>query len=72
MSEKFVAGLVLCFYFICGGFLLRQELKNKATEQRMALLLIELEDLQKRERITAQDVMNLEKLLQRGTNESNK
>lgn len=72
MNEKFVAGMVLVFYFFCGGFLLRQELKNKATEQRMTLLLIELEDLQKRERITAQDVMILEKLVTEGNNESNK
>lgn len=72
MNERFVAGLVLFFYFFCGGFLLRQELKNKATEQRLSLMLIELEDLQKRERITAQDVVFLEKLVIEGNDESNK
>lgn len=72
MSEKFVAGLVLFFYIFCGGFLLRQELKNKAIEQKQSLILAELEDLKKRERITAQDVVFLEKLVTEGKNESNK
>lgn len=72
MSEKFVAGMVLCFYFICGGFLLRQELKNKAIEQKQSMIFAELEELKKKERITAQDVMFLEKLVTEGKNESNK
>lgn len=66
MSERFVAGMVLFFYFFYGAFLLRQELKNKATEQKLALILIELEDLKKKERITAQDVVFIEKLVQEG------
>lgn len=66
MSERFVAGMVLFFYFLCGGFLIRQELKNKATEQKLALVLIELEDLKKKERITAQDVVFIEKLVNEG------
>ena len=66
MSEKFVAGLVLFFYFFCGAFLLRQELKNKAIEQRQSLILAELEDLQKKERITAQDVVFLQQLVLEG------
>jgi hypothetical protein len=66
MSERFVAGMVLFFYFFCGGFLIRQELKNKATEQKLALVLIELEDLKKKERITAQDVVYIQKLVIEG------
>lgn len=66
MNERFVAGMVLFFYFFCGGFLIRQELKNKATEQKLALVLIELEDLKKKERITAQDVVYIQKLVIEG------
>lgn len=72
MSEKFVAGMVLFLYFFCGGLLLRQELKNKTIEQKQSLILAELEDIKKKERITAQDVMFLEKLVTEGKNESNK
>lgn len=66
MSERFVAGMVLFFYFFCGGFLIRQELKNKATEQKLALVLTELEDLKKKERITAQDVVFIQQLVTEG------
>lgn len=66
MNERFMAGVVLFFFFFCFGVLLRQELKNKATEQRLTLISIELEDLKKKERITAQDVVFLEKLVNEG------
>ena len=66
MNERFVAGLVLFFYFFCGTFLIRQELKNRATEQKQALILVEIEELKKKERITAQDVVFLEKLVTEG------
>ena len=66
MNEKFMAGMVLFFFFFCGGVLLRQELKNKATEQKLTLISIELEDLKKKERITAQDVVFLENLVTEG------
>lgn len=66
MNEKFVAGMVLFFYFFCGGILIRQELKNKALEQRQSLILAELEDLKKKERITAQDVVFIQQLVLEG------
>lgn len=66
MSEKFVAGMVLFFYCFCAGILIRQELKNEHLEQRQSLILTELEDLKKRERITAQDVVFLQELVIEG------
>lgn len=66
MSEKFVAGTIL---LLCGAFLefeIRQALINRKLEQENALQKIQIEELEKKVRLTAQDVGFLEQLVIEG------
>ena len=66
MSDKFVAGLIL---LLCGAFLglqIRQGLINRKLEQENALQKIQIEELEKKVRLTAQDVGFLEQLVIEG------
>lgn len=66
MIDKWTAGLVL---LLCGAFLgfeIRQALINRKLEQENALQKIQIEELQKKVRLTAQDVGLIEKLVIEG------
>lgn len=66
MSERFVAGLVL---LLCGAFLgfeIRQGLINRKLEQENALQKIQIEELEKKVRLTAQDVGFIQQLVIEG------
>lgn len=66
MSEKFVAGTIL---LLCGAFLgfeIRQALINRKLEQENALQKVQIEELEKKVRLTAQDVGFLEQLVIEG------
>ena len=66
MSEKLAIFTFFVFFFFCLALVARQELKNKEFEQKQDAILVEIQDLQKKARINAQDVDFLEKLVIEG------
>ena len=63
MDERIIAATLVVFYFLDCTIFIRQELKNRAQEQRDAVIMQEIADLKKKTRINAQDVDFLEKLV---------
>ncbi|MBP5792935.1 MAG: hypothetical protein J6W46_04750 [Spirochaetaceae bacterium] len=66
MNERIIAATLVVFYFLDCTIFIRQELKNRAQEQRDAVIMQEIADLKKKTRINAQDVDFLEKLVIEG------
>lgn len=66
MDERIIAATLVVFYFLDCTIFIRQELKNRAQEQRDAVIMQEIADLKKKTRINAQDVDFLEKLVIEG------
>lgn len=66
MDEKIIAATLIIFYFLDCTIFIRQEMKNRAQEQRDAVIMQEIADLKKKTRINAQDVDFLEKLVIEG------
>lgn len=66
MDERIIAATLVVFYFLDCTIFIRQELKNRAQEQRDAVIIQEIADLKKKTRINAQDVDFLEKLVIEG------
>ena len=69
MDERIIAATLVVFYFLDCTIFIRQELKNRAQEQRDAVIMQEIADLKKKTRINAQDVDFLEKLVIEGKHE---
>ena len=69
MDERIIAATLVVFYFLDCTIFIRQELKNRAQEQRDAVIMQEIADLKKKTRINAQDVDFLEKLVIEGKQE---
>ena len=66
MSEKVALVSTFLFWFFCLAIVARQELKNREFEQKQDAILVEIQELQKKSRINAQDVDFLEKLIIEG------
>ena len=66
MDERIIAATLVVFYFLDCTIFIRQELKNRAQDQRDAVIMQEIADLKKKTRINAQDVDFLEKLVIEG------
>lgn len=64
--DKFGIGLLLAILFAGLGCIIRQELINTELRQINALQRAQIEDLTKRQRLTAQDVQFIEKLVIEG------
>ena len=64
--DKFGIGLLLAILFVGLGCIIRQERINTELRQINALQKVQIEDLTKRQRLTAQDVQFIEKLVIEG------
>ena len=64
--ERYAAGLILILFFALLGFGIRQELINIELKQQNILQKVQIEELQKKQRLTAQDVGFIEKLINEG------
>ncbi len=64
--DRYALAFLLFFYAIVITFGLRQELINEELKQQNALQRAEIEELQKKTRLTAQDVGFLEQLVIEG------
>lgn len=67
--DRYALVLLLFFYAITGALCIRQELINEELKQQNALQKAEIEELQKKQRITAQDVGFIEFLINEGKSE---
>lgn len=66
--DRIVIGLLFIMFFGVLGFTIRQEIINQELRNQNALQKIQIEELSKRQRLTAQDVDFIEKLVIEGTN----
>jgi hypothetical protein len=65
--DRFVIGLLFIMFFGVLGLTVRQEIINQELRNQNALQKIQIEELSKRQRLTAQDVDFIEKLVIEGT-----
>jgi hypothetical protein len=65
--DRFVIGLLYIMFFGVLGLTVRQEIINQELRNQNALQKIQIEELSKRQRLTAQDVDFIEKLVIEGT-----
>lgn len=66
--DRFVIGLLFIMFFGVLGLTVRQEIINQELRNQNALQKIQIEELSKRQRLTAQNVDFIEKLVIEGTN----
>lgn len=66
MAEKGLISLLLFMFIALCVFAIRQELINTELKQENALQKAEITELQKKQRLTAQDVGLIEKLIIEG------
>ena len=64
--DRYAVGFLLLFYVIVITLGVRQELINQELKQQNELQKAEIEELQKKQRITAQDVGFIEFLINEG------
>lgn len=64
--DRYAIGLLLLIFFAGLGFIIRQECINQELRQTNALYRVQIEDLSRRQRLTAQDVDFIEKLVIEG------
>ncbi|MBR5007842.1 MAG: hypothetical protein IKY09_02575 [Methanocorpusculum sp.] len=64
--DRFVCGLLMFFLIAALGFGIRQELINSELKQQNALQKVQIDELMKNQRLTAQDVGMIEKLIIEG------
>jgi hypothetical protein len=65
--DRFVIGLLFIMFFGVLGLTVRQEIINQELRNQNALQKIQIEELSKRQRLSAQDVDFIEKLVIEGT-----
>jgi hypothetical protein len=65
--DRFVIGLLFIMIFGVLGLTVRQEIINQELRNQNALQKIQIEELSKRQRLSAQDVDFIEKLVIEGT-----
>ena len=65
--DRFVIGLLFIMFFGVLGLAARQEIINQELRNQNALQRRQIEELSKRQRLTAQDVDFIEKLVIEGT-----
>lgn len=66
MIDRIFCGVLFLLVFIEGGLIIHQELRIERYEQRQALIYAQITELQKKARLTAQDLNFLEKLVLEG------
>ena len=66
MENKGCIALLLFMFFALLGFGIRQELINIELKQQNTLQKVQITELQKKQRLTAQDVGMIEKLIIEG------
>ena len=64
--DRFLMALCLLFFMAVLGYGIRQELINTELKQQNMLQKVQIEELQKKQRLTAQDVGFIEKLINEG------
>ena len=64
--DRYVVGFIMFIFFALLGFGIRQELINTELKQQNALQKVQIDELQKKQRLTAQDVGFIEKLVNEG------
>ena len=72
MIDRFFFAFCLLALMVGCGFMLHQELELKELKNREFLILAEVKDVQKKQRINAQDLDFLKKLIVEGAKESDK
>jgi hypothetical protein len=68
MIDRFFIVFCLLVMMIGCGFMLHQELEIKALKNRELLILAEVKDVQKKQRINAQDLDFIKKIIIEGKN----
>ena len=64
--DRYALVLLLFIYVAMLGLSIRQELINTELKQQNALYKVQIDELQKKQRLTAQDVGFIEKLINEG------
>lgn len=69
MIDRFFFAFCLLALMVGCGFMLHQELEIRALKSRELLILAEVKDVQKKQRINAQDLDFMKKMIIEGANE---
>lgn len=64
--DRYALVLLLFIYVAMLGLSIRQELINTELKQQNALYKVQIDELQKKQRLTAQDVGFIEKIINEG------